>query len=262
MKVYGVVFNDNGKVYYFKSNDLVIHNNVCVIVETEKGLQYGKVVLEVPEEKLNNYKDELKSIIRLTTKEDYLQYMKNLKEAEEALKDARRISKELGLEMNFLSATFTFDKKQLLYNFTALERIDFRELARKLANIYKTRIELRQIGARDKAALVGGIGTCGKELCCKQFLKNLESVSINMAKNQNLALNPSKINGNCGRLLCCLNYEDDVYIEAQKGLPSIGETITKDGTKGEVVAVDVLRRKVKVAHDNDFIELDYNDESN
>lgn len=257
MNIYGVVFNDNGKIYYFKTDNLKISLNTCVIVETEKGLQYGKVVEKVDEKKVIEFKDSLKNIIRLTSKDDYNQHLKNLKEADMALKNAKKIAKELDLDMRFLSSSFTFDRKQLLLNFIADERVDFRELAKKLANIYKTRIELRQVGARDKASIIGGIGSCGKELCCKSFLKNLESVSINMAKNQNLALNPSKINGCCGRLLCCLNYEDEAYIEAQKGLPSIGESIKHNGISGQVVAVDILNRKVKISTNNEIIEVVY-----
>lgn len=261
MNIYGVKFSDTGKVYYFNASDLVIHMNVNVIVETEKGLQYGKVVEKIDEEKAKEIKEELKNIVRLTTKEDYKQYLKNLKDAAQALKTAQTIAKEMNLEMKFLSSSYTFDRKQLLLNFIADERIDFRELTKKLASLYKTRIELRQIGARDKACATGGIGPCGRTLCCSTFLKTLESVSMNMAKNQNLALNPSKINGSCGRLLCCLAYEDECYLEAHKGLPTIGSTVKYDTIHGKVVSVDILNRKIKVDTGTEVVELDLNNES-
>ena len=261
MNIYGVKFNDKGKVYYFNAHDLKLNHNVCVIVETEKGLQYGKVVDKIEKKDLKNVSENIKDILRVTTKEDYKQYLDNLKTAEQALKKAQNIADDLGLEMHFLSANFTFDRKQLLFNFTADERIDFRELTRKLAAIYRTRIELSQIGARDKACSVVGIGQCGRELCCASFLNSLESVSMNMAKNQNLALNPSKINGACGRLLCCLAYEDQAYLEALKGLPSLGDTVTIDSDQGKVVSVDVLNRKIKLDCGNEIKEVNLNNES-
>lgn len=262
MNIYGVKFNDNGKVYYFNASNLKIHLNVNVIVETEKGLQYGKVVEKIEKLEDELLKEDLKNIIRLTTKDDYKQYLKNLKDADQAMNTAQKLAKEFNLDMKFLSASFTFDKKQLLLNFSADERIDFRDLTKKLAAIYKTRIELRQIGARDKASSVGGIGPCGRTLCCASFLKNLESVSMNMAKNQNLALNPSKINGSCGRLFCCLAYEDQNYQEAHKGLPNIGAFVKYDNIKGKVISVDVLNRKIKVDTGTEIVELDINNESN
>lgn len=262
MNVYGVKFSDKGKIYYFNAHDLKINNNVCVIVETEKGLQYGKVVEKILESDLTKVQENIKDIVRLTTKEDYKKHLNNLKDAEQALKKAQELADELNLGMRFLSSSYTFDKKQLLLNFTADERVDFRELTRKLAAIYRTRIELRQIGARDKACSVGGIGQCGRELCCASFLNSLESVSMNMAKNQNLALNPSKINGCCGRLLCCLAYEDQNYLDAQKGLPSIGDIVTIENSKGKVISVDILNRKIKLDCGNEIIEVNLNNESN
>lgn len=261
MNIYGVKFSDKGKIYYFNAHDLKINNNVCVIVETEKGLQYGKVTEKVKESDFDS-KENFKDIIRVTTKEDYRKHLSNLKDAEQALKKSQELADELSLGMRFLSSSFTFDKKQLLLSFTADERVDFRELTRKLAAIYRTRIELRQIGARDKASNVGGIGPCGRELCCASFLTTLESVSMNMAKNQNLALNPSKINGCCGRLLCCLAYEDQNYLEAQKGLPNIGDVVSIEKSKGKVISVDVLNRKIKLDCGNEIKEVNLNNESN
>ena len=157
--------------------------------------------------------------------------------------------------MNFIDAEFTFDRQQLLLNFYADERVDFRELAKKLAGIYRTRIELRQVGARDKAEQIGGVGPCGRELCCSSFLNHLESVSMNMAKNQNLALNPSKINGCCGRLLCCLAYEDEEYQKCQVGMPNIGQKINTTFGEGVVTSVDILNRKYKVFINNEYKEF-------
>ncbi len=260
MNIYGVKFNDKGKIYYFNAHDLKLNNNVCVIVETEKGLQYGKVVSKIDDE-IANTDNVYKDIIRLTTKEDYKKHLSNLKDAEQALKNAQKLADELNLDMRFISSSFTFDKKQLLLNFTADERVDFRELTKKLAAIYRTRIELHQIGARDKACNVGGIGQCGRELCCSSFLTSLESVSMNMAKNQNLALNPSKINGSCGRLLCCLAYEDEAYLDAHRGLPSVGDTVTIEESRGKVISVDILNRKIKLDCGNEIREVDLNNES-
>ena len=260
MNIYGVKFSDKGKIYYFNAHDLEIASGSPVIVETEKGLQYGKVIEKIEDEKVNkleNYKD----IVRVATKEDENKHLANLRDAERALKKAQELADELDLGMRFLSSSFTFDKKQLLFNFTADERVDFRELTRKLAAIYRTRIELHQIGARDKACSVGGIGQCGRELCCASFLTSLESVSMNMAKNQNLALTPSKINGACGRLLCCLAYEDVNYLEAQKGLPSVGDTVTIEGIQGKVTSVDILNRKLRLDCGNEIKEVDLKNES-
>ena len=180
--------------------------------------------------------------------------------ADEALKKARDFSRELNLSMNFIDATFTFDRKQLLFNFFADDRVDFRELAKKLAGVYHTRIELRQVGARDKAFHVGGIGICGRGLCCANYLTHLESVTMNMAKNQNLALNPSKINGACGRLLCCLAYEDEQYVEASKDMPSVGEDVVTPYGEGKVKSVDILNRKYKVLINDELKEIGLDNE--
>lgn len=258
MKVYGVTFNNKGKIYNFKTYDLECPINVTVIVETEKGLQFGKVVKEVELEN-SKYDDNLKDIIRISTKEDYKKYLDNLKDAEKALKRAKELVKELNLDMNLIDASYTFDRKQLLFNFYAEDRIDFRELAKKLAASYKTRIELRQIGARDKAEEVGGIGVCGRCLCCSSFLKQKESVTMNMAKNQNIALNPSKINGLCGRLLCCLAYEDSEYKCCRNLLPEVGETVQTEYGTGVVQSLDILRKTYKVDVDKNIYEISVQD---
>lgn len=262
MKIYGVKFNDKGKIYNFKS-EIECPINVTVIVETEKGLQFGKVIKEI-EVGNNKYDNDLKKIIRISTKEDYKNYLNNLKDADKAFKYAKKLINDLNLKMNLIDASFTFDRKQLLFNFYAEERIDFRELAKKLAASYRTRIELRQIGARDKAEQVGGVGMCGKALCCSTFLKNKESVTINMAKNQNIALNPSKINGLCGRLLCCLAYEDEEYTCCRKVLPEIGEIVNTKNGKGIVKSLDILNKKYDLEKENEIITIsvDVGDESN
>lgn len=252
--IYGVNFKDNGKIYNFKSK-FKCPLNVTVITETEKGQQFGKVVSYLDNKKQKNL-DELRDIIRISTKNDYEQYLKNLKDGEKALRDCRAIVKELNLDMKIINATFTFDRKQLIFNFLADERIDFRELAKRLASIYRTRIELRQIGARDKAREIGGIGTCGKKICCANFLNHIDSVSMNMAKNQGLALNPSKINGLCGRLLCCLTYEDDEYITCNAGMPEIGDFIETEKGKGQVISKNILSRNYKVLVNNEKINID------
>jgi len=255
MNIYGVVLREKGKVYYFNGKDLKIPMNVTVIVDTEKGLQFGKVVSKVENDKVEKFKDNLKEILRISTKKDYDQYLINLKDAKLALENGREFAKELELNMRFIDAEFTFDRKQLIFNFYSDERVDFRELAKKLASIYRTRIELRQIGARDKAEEIGGIGPCGRTLCCSSFLNHLESVSMNMAKNQNLALTPSKINGCCGRLMCCLTYEDEEYTRCQVGMPSLGQKINTPFGQGVVSSVDILNRKYKVLVNGEYKEV-------
>ena len=256
MNVVGVKLNENGKVYYFDASDVNVHDNSTVIVQTEKGLQYGIVVRFIPDSEINN-EIEYKKVIRLTTKSDYKKYNNNLKDAEKAIVKCNDLIKQYGLDMKIIDANYTFDREQLLFRFLADDRVDFRQLAKDLGSIFKTRIELRQVGIRDKAKEIGGIGPCGRKLCCSNFLTEFDSVSINMAKNQNLSLNPSKINGVCGRLLCCLKYENDNYTEYKKNLPDLGNKIkTKEG-EGKVVSVDVFKRKYRVLlnETNEIIEI-------
>ena len=262
MNIYGIVYKDEGKVYYFNGKNLRIPNNVTVVVDTNRGEQFGKVVKKVKLEDIGDMKEDLKEIKRIATRKDYDQYLKNNKDIEEALKYAQKFSDELGLNMRFINGDITFDRKQLQLNFYADDRVDFRELARKLAGIYHTRIELRQVGARDKACIAGGIGVCGKTLCCSTFLNRMDSVTINMAKDQNLSLNPTKINGCCGRLLCCLAYEEDTYVECSKGLPLVGDKISYQGKLGEVLSVDILNRKYRILVDEEVKEVTVKDEKN
>ena len=246
INIYGVILQSEGKIYYFKTNKLILNKDEYVVVKTEKGIQIGKVVKKIDIDKINISLDDIKNIERIASDDDYNNYLKNLSDAEKCLVTARKYVEELDLDMNIIEASYSLDRKQLLFNFIADARVDFRELAKKLAATYKTRIELRQIGARDKAKKVCGIGQCGRPLCCSTFLNHMESVTMNMAKNQNIALNPSKINGQCGRLLCCLTYEDDEYVRCQKNLPSVGQIVKVNSGTAKVISVDILNRKYKV----------------
>ncbi len=256
MEVCGIVYKESGKVYYFNKNNLPIKVNDYVIVDTEKGEQFGKVTFI--EERDVNY--ELKNILRIASKSDYDKYLKTLKEAQTALNDAKKFAKNLELSMQFVDSSFTFDHKQLIINFIADERIDFRELVKMLAAKYKTRIDLHQIGVRDKAKELGGIGPCGRPLCCTSFLSHLDTISINMAKNQNIALNPAKINGACGRLLCCLSYEDENYTCCREKLPQIGDNVNYNGKEYKVVSLDVLNESYTINVDGDEITISINEQ--
>jgi len=251
MVVCGVVYKESGKIYYFNKNELSVKVNDYVIVDTEKGEQFGKVVFV--EERKVDY--ELKNIIRIASKKDYDKYLKSLKEASEALKYAKKYASDLGLNMQFVDASYTFDHKQLIINFIADDRVDFRELVKLLAAKYKLRIELHQIGVRDKAKELGGVGPCGRPLCCTSYLNHLDTISINMAKNQNIALNPSKINGACGRLLCCLAYEDETYTCCRKKLPKVGSSIEYKGKKYPVSSINLFKQTYTINIDGEEKEI-------
>ncbi|MBE6138643.1 MAG: stage 0 sporulation protein [Firmicutes bacterium] len=246
IEVVGISFKNSSKIYYFLPNKLKLKKNITVIVETEKGLEFGRVELENFDVNSEQISTSLSKVLRIATKEDYLKFKQNEKEEKIALTACRKLIEKYNLNMVVLDAHYTFDRQQLIFRFMSDSRIDFRDLAKSLASKYKTRIELRQIGARDKAREVGGCGQCGQTLCCARFLKDMDSVSINMAKNQNIALNPSKINGVCGRLLCCLKYEDDNYKECKKNLPKVGSKVVTDKGEGKVISVDVLKQQYKV----------------
>ncbi len=245
-KVANISFKEKGKTYLFDINELQVKNNLTVIVETERGLQFGTIVGDVEELNSDKIKTPLKKIIRIATKKDYDQNKKNNQDAKAALEKCRQLVEEQKLNMQIIDASYTFDKDQLVFRFLADNRVDFRTLAKELASIYRTRIELRQIGVRDKAKEIGGIGPCGRTFCCSKFLKEFESVSINMAKHQGIALNPSKINGVCGRLLCCLKYEDECYKECGKCVPNVGKKVSTPKGEGRVVSVDILKKKYVV----------------
>lgn len=252
MKIYGIKLKENGKIYNFKDeNEIELKIDDYVIVETEKGEQYGKV--SIIKERENS--EELKNILRKSTDNDYDKYLQNLKDAKGVVKKTKELVQNLNLHMQIIDAAYTFDRKKLTINFIADERIDFRELVKQIAAIYKTRIDLHQIGIRDKAKENGGLGPCGRELCCKSFLNKLDTITINMAKNQNIALNPSKINGSCGRLLCCLSYEDDNYCCLKKNLPNIGSTIKHNGTDTKVIDVDILKQSYTIIYENEKKEI-------
>ena len=261
MRVVGVKLNDNGKVYYFDATDVNVMENSTVIVETEKGLQYGTVVKFVEDSEISN-DIQYKKVIRLTTKADYKKHLSNLKDADKALVKCNELVEQYGLDMKIIDASYTFDREQLIFRFLADDRVDFRQLAKDLGSLFRTRIELRQVGIRDKAKEIGGIGPCGRKLCCTNFLQEFDSVSINMAKNQNLSLNPTKINGVCGRLLCCLKYENDNYTEYKKDLPDVGSKIKLKEGEGKVISVDVFKRKYRVllTETNEIIECELKDE--
>lgn len=254
IKVVGINFLNANRIYYFSPGKTKVKNGDYVIVETERGTQFGKAVTEVlymPKEKVFL---PLKDIIRVANENDVKTNNKNAKDAEKALEYAKDLVVKSDLDMKLFEASYTFDRKKLIFKFIADDRVDFRELAKLLAAKYKTRIELRQIGVRDKAKEIGGLGPCGRPLCCSSFLTNFNSVSINMAKNQGIALNPTKINGSCGRLLCCLGYEDEVYTEYKKNFPKMGEFVEVDGKKGRVCELNVLNGNYKVrTSDNEEI---------
>lgn len=239
--VVGVVFGNAKKIYYFSATNPDIVRGSSVIVETEKGLQFGVVEKIFSNSSIQKFSDNnIKSVIRIATSEDIKRKNKNVIDASSAVLTAKKLVNDLGLNMRVLDANYTLDRNQLIFNFVSEERVDFRELARELAKIFRTRIELRQIGVRDKASMVGGLGPCGGLLCCNLFLNDINSVTINMAKNQFLALNPSKINGSCGRLLCCLGYEDDLYTDLKSKVPSVGTVIKNSDYSGTVVANNIF----------------------
>lgn len=256
VKVVGIKFNNGGRIYYFSPGKLNIKINDNVIVGTERGIQFATVATDIISQDSDKVFLPLKDVIRIATKEDKTINLKNISDANKALEYAKKIVEKEQLDMKLYEASYTFDRKKLVFKFVADERVDFRELAKLLAAKYKTRIELRQIGVRDKAKEIGGFGPCGRPLCCSDFLTNFDSVSINMAKNQGIALNPTKINGVCGRLLCCLGYEDGTYTEYKKDLPKQGEMIKYEGKVGRVSELNILKRSYKIkTEENEEIEV-------
>lgn len=251
---------ENGNLSYFfpPGENENISKNDMVLVETDRGIQVGQVATDLKEysdQDIPN-KDKIHKIIRVMNSSDEKKHTKNLNDSRFAFIKAREFAKELKLDMRFVDCFYTFDRNQLVFTFVADNRVDFRELAKKLAQIYRTRIELRQVGVRDKAKEIGGLGPCGRFLCCSTFLTDFDSVSINMAKNQYIALNPTKINGVCGRLLCCLKYEDQQYSEMKKGVPKIGQQVEINGIKGKVNSVNLFTETMILEQPNKtFIEV-------
>ena len=255
--IIGVRFKKPGKIYFFDPGNLKISTKDYVIVETLQGEEYGQVAIanrQMPEDKVVK---PLKKVIRIATYKDKKHYEENKKKEKEAFAICEKKIKEHKLEMTLIDVEFKFDNSKVLFYFTADGRIDFRELVKDLAAIFKTRIELRQIGVRDEVKRIGGNGVCGRELCCCSFLGNFETVSIKMAKEQNLSLNPSKISGNCGRLMCCLKYEQEVYEEKLKKLPKIGAIVKTPDGEGTVENVETLKEKLRVKLKDDAGEYYY-----
>lgn len=247
VKVIGVRFRQAGKIYNFDPLDFKIEVGNHVIVETARGIEYGKVVQSVQEKNEEDVIMPLKPVIRVATEEDDKIAKQNKDKEKKAFFICKEKIKKHGLEMKLIDTEYTFDNNKVLFYFTADGRIDFRELVKDLASVFKTRIELRQVGVRDETKMLGGIGICGRPLCCSTYLSEFIPVSIKMAKEQNLSLNPTKISGICGRLMCCLKNEQEAYEYLNSNLPNVGETVkTFDGLKGEVKSVNVLRQKVKI----------------
>ena len=247
IKVIGVRFRQAGKIYNFSPADFQVKVGDHVIVETARGIEYGSVVQGIREVADDKVIMPLKSVIRIATEEDDKKAIENNEKEKKAFKICKEKIAKHGLEMKLIETEYTFDNNKVLFYFTADGRIDFRELVKDLASVFKTRIELRQVGVRDETKMLGGLGICGRPLCCNTYLSEFIPVSIKMAKEQSLSLNPTKISGICGRLMCCLKNEQEAYEELNSNLPDIGEKVkTFDGFKGEVVSVNVLRQKVKI----------------
>ena len=244
--IIGVRFKKPGKIYFFDPGNLQIKNRDFVIVETTQGEEYGEVAIANRVMNEENIVKPLKKVIRIATNRDQKHYEENRKKEKEAFEICIQKIKERKLNMTLTDVEFKFDNSKILFYFTADGRIDFRELVKDLASIFRTRIELRQIGVRDEVKRIGGCGVCGRELCCCAYLANFETVSIKMAKEQNMSLNPSKISGNCGRLMCCLKYEQDVYDEKIKRLPKIGAIVKTEDGVGTVEGVETLKECLRV----------------
>ena len=250
VKIVGVRFRNAGKVYYFDPKGYKIKAGDHVIVETARGVEYGTVIGGIREVTDDRVVQPLKAVIRVATQEDDLRAEKSRAKEKDAMRICNEKIRKHKLDMKLIDAEYTFDNNKVLFYFTADGRIDFRELVKDLAAVFKMRIELRQIGVRDETKILGGIGICGRVLCCNSFLSEFAPVSIKMAKEQNLSLNPTKISGVCGRLMCCLKNEEDTYEYLNSKLTNIGESVTTiDGVRGEVQSVNVLRQKVKVLID-------------
>ena len=257
VKVIGVRFRTAGKIYFFDPLDFQVKRDDHVIVETARGIEFGTVVSAPREVEDDKVVQPLKPVLRIANQRDIEQEAANKEKEKEAFRICLEKIRAHGLEMKLIDAEYTFDNNKVLFYFTADGRIDFRELVKDLAGVFKTRIELRQIGVRDETKTVGGIGICGRPLCCHTYLSEFIPVSIKMAKEQNLSLNPTKISGVCGRLMCCLKHEEDTYEELNRKLPGVGDFVTTvDGLQGEVQSVNVLRQLVKVVVDvNDEKEI-------
>ncbi len=245
VKIVGIKFKDAGKLYYFSPGEHKVELGENVIVETARGLEFGKVALAETEVKESEIVAPLKKIIRIANEKDKKKHKENLAKKEEAMKLCQEKVDAHGLEMKLIDVEYTFDNSKVVFYFTADGRVDFRELVKDLASVFRMRIELRQIGVRDEAKMLGGVGNCGRGLCCNTWLSDFEPVSIKMAKVQNLSLNPTKISGICGRLMCCLKFENEVYTHLKKGMPTVGEKIKTPDGMAVVTDVNILENIIK-----------------
>ncbi|QQK07330.1 PSP1 domain-containing protein [Miniphocaeibacter halophilus] len=259
VEVVGIRFKRAGKIYYFSPNGFDIEKGNDVIVETARGIEFGKAIENIKTIEEKDLVSELKPVIRIADEADKYINKENKKKAKDALDICEIKAKEHNLDMKFVDCEYTFDNNKVIFYFTSDDRIDFRELVRDLASIFKTRIELRQIGVRDHAKLIGGLGSCGQPCCCSRFLSEFTPVSIKMAKDQSISLNPTKISGLCGRLMCCLKYEQEGYEEGLKKLPKVGTKINTPEGEGKVYDVDILTEliKVKILTEDDIEEIKY-----
>ena len=255
IKIVGVRFKSAGKIYYFDPVELPIEKSMDVVVETARGLEYGTVVVGPKEIEESELVSPLKPIIRISTPEDTSVYVENKEKAKETFELCKQKIEDHDLIMFLIDCEYTFDRNKLIFYFTAEGRIDFRELVKDLAAIFKTRIELRQIGVRDEAKSIGGLGPCGRNLCCSSWLGDFQPVSIKMAKDQSLSLNPTKISGICGRLFCCLKYEHDVYAEAIDAMPVVGSLVKVEEGKGKVTEINPLLEQVRVEFNDKTIKI-------
>ncbi len=261
VKVVGIRFNPAGKIYYFDPGQLDLIPGEKVIVETTRGVEYGEVAIAPHEVSEDFIVTPLKKVYRKTEESDEAQIQENKRKEKEAFQICQEKIIKHGLPMKLVDVEYTFDVSKIIFYFTAEGRVDFRQLVRDLASVFRTRIELRQIGVRDEAKMLGGIGTCGRKLCCSTFLEEFEPVSIRMAKDQGLSLNPSKISGICGRLMCCLRFENEVYEEVKSKFPAEGDTVQTPCGRGEVISIHPIKEKIKVKlaedeiHEFDFKEV-------
>ena len=260
IKIVGVRFKNAGKIYYFDPGDLEVDKDIDVVVETARGLEYGTIVVAPKEIGEGELVTSLKPIIRVATHEDRQVYYENKEKAKETFELCQQKIKEHNLNMFLIDCEYTFDRNKLIFYFTAEGRIDFRDLVKDLAAIFKTRIELRQIGVRDEAKSIGGLGPCGRKLCCSSWLGDFQPVSIKMAKDQSLSLNPTKISGICGRLFCCLKYEHDVYAEAIDSMPVVGSLVKVDDLKGKVIEINPLLEQLKIEFNDKTIKICHKEE--
>ena len=257
MRAIRVQFKPVGKRYFFGADNFEVKDGDKVVVNTIRGIEMGYCVGDIFDLSEKSLTSELKNIVRIATQEDINNYEKNKSEQEDIIKNTKKSAKQHELEMKVLEAEYTLDRSKLIIYFESEGRIDFRDLVKDLAEIYHTRIELRQVGSRDGAKVFGGIGPCGLIVCCKTFITQFDNVSVKMAKNQSLSLNPVKISGNCGKLLCCINYENDLYTELRKNAPDIGDIVETENGPAKVLTCDVINRNLKVKYQNEDNSFGY-----